>query len=61
MRKCFEVCGLALAVSLVSASQVFAKPFWYCPPVPEFDGSGSIAAIGLLMSVGAVLLRRSAK
>jgi hypothetical protein len=29
------------------------------PAVPEFDGAGAIAAIALLVSIGAVLLRRS--
>jgi hypothetical protein len=29
------------------------------PAVPEFDGPGAIAAIALLASIGAVLLRRS--
>ena len=29
------------------------------PAVPEFDGAGAIAAIALLASIGAVLLRRS--
>ena len=29
------------------------------PAVPEFDGAGAIAAIALLVSIGAVLLGRS--
>lgn len=60
MGKKVEVGALALVMSLLSVEQVMAGSFWWCPPVPEFDGSGSIAAIGLLMSIGAVLLRRSA-
>ncbi len=59
MFKGFEVAAVALVLSLVSAGQAAAHSYWICPPVPEFDGSGSIAAIGLLMSIGAVLLRRS--
>lgn len=46
----------ALLMSFTMANQATAGFFRI---VPEFDGSNSIAAIGLLMSVGAVLFNRS--
>ena len=49
----------ALALFALSSDQVFAGFLRYTPPVPEFDGASSIAAIALLMSVSGVLFDRS--
>jgi len=53
-----KVFALAGWLSFILADTAFAFR-WKCPPVPEFDGASSVAAIALLMSVGAVLFDRS--
>jgi hypothetical protein len=55
----FKASVIASAMSLGFITQAAADSFWYCPPVPEFDGSSSVAVIALLMSVGAILIRRA--
>jgi hypothetical protein len=54
--------GAAALLSLMTTSQAFAG-FFPLPPapaaVPEFDGSSGIAAIALLVSVGAILFGAS--
>ena len=54
--------GAATLLSLMTTSQAFAG-FFPTPPrpaaVPEFDGSSGIAAIALLVSVGAILFGAS--
>jgi hypothetical protein len=52
-----KVAATALLLSFLMVEQASAGR-WYCP-VPEFDGSSSIAVLALLMSVGAVLFRGS--
>jgi hypothetical protein len=49
----------ALLMCFTMANQATAGFFKIVPPVPEFDGASSIAAIALLMSVGGVLFNRS--
>lgn len=55
--------GAAALLSLMAASQAFAG-FFPTPPappaaVPEFDGPSGIAAIALLVSIGAIFFSRS--
>jgi hypothetical protein len=52
-----KVCATALLMSFAMMDQAFAGVFNI--PVPEFDGPSGIAAIALLVSVGAVLFGRS--
>ncbi len=58
-----QVSAAALLASLMTINQAFAGFFPTPPPapaaVPEFDGSSGIAAIALLVSVGAILFSRS--
>jgi hypothetical protein len=56
----FNVGALALLMSLVTANHAFAG-FFPTPPaqVPELDGPGSIAALALLVSIGAIFFRGS--
>ena len=49
---------VALLMSFVMIDQAFAG-FFNITLVPEFDGPSGIAAIALLVSVGAVLFSRS--
>jgi hypothetical protein len=49
--------GVGAIVLLVTVNQAFAG-FFPTPPVPEFDASSGIAAVGLLASVGAILLSK---
>jgi hypothetical protein len=49
--KVLAVAGL-VSVVLANGASAFA---WYCPPVPEFDGSSGIAVLALLLSLGAIL------
>jgi hypothetical protein len=49
---------VALLMSFVMIDQAFAG-FFNITLVPEFDGPSGIAAIALLVSVGAVLFGRS--
>lgn len=51
------VFAIALGISIAWVNSAAAS-FFYCPPVPEFDGSSGIAAIALLMSIGAILVRK---
>jgi hypothetical protein len=53
-----KVGATALLMSFVMIDQAFAG-FFVVTPVPEFDGPSGIAAIALLVSVGAVLFGRS--
>lgn len=53
--KVLTVAGL---LSCTFANSAFAF-VWECPPVPEFDGSMTVAALSLLFSVGAVLFSGS--
>ena len=53
-----KVFALAGSLSLALADTAFAFQ-WGGPRVPEFDGASSIAAISVLLSVGAVLFNRS--
>jgi hypothetical protein len=55
-----KVGATALLLSFLMVEQASAIS-WYCPPVPEFDGSSGVAVLALLMSVGAVLFRGSKK
>jgi hypothetical protein len=55
----FKLGTIAAFLNFVPTSPVLADDFWICPPVPEFDASSGVAVIALLMSVGAVLLRRA--
>jgi hypothetical protein len=48
-----EVGALALLLTVTMANQAFAGFF-----VPEFDASSGVGAMGLLASVGAILLRK---
>jgi hypothetical protein len=51
----------AALLGLATVDQAFAGFFKFTPnppPVPEFDGSGAIAAVALLASVGALLFYR---
>jgi hypothetical protein len=57
----FKVGAVAVLASIAMVDHAFARPFWYCPPVPEFDGASSVAAIALLLSVGAILFGDSKK
>jgi hypothetical protein len=52
--------GATALLSLMTTSQAFAG-FFPPPPaaVPEFDGPSGIAAIALLVSVGAIFFGRS--
>jgi hypothetical protein len=62
-----KVFATALLMCLAMVDQAFAGFFHITPAptpppppaVPEFDGTGAVAAIALLVSIGAVLLRRS--
>lgn len=57
-----KVGAAALLTSLMTIDQAFAGSFLPVitpEPVPEFDGPGGIAAIALLVSVGAILFSRS--
>ena len=54
-----KVGATALLMSFMMIDQAFAA-FWYCP-VPEFDGPSGIAAMTLLVSVGAILFSGSRK
>jgi len=49
--------GVAALLMCFTMANQAAAGFFYV--VPEFDGASSIAAISLLMSVGAVLFNRS--
>ena len=57
MGRQFGVFALALGTGIALVDSAAAS-FFYCPPVPELDGSSGIAAIALILSVGAVLLRK---
>jgi hypothetical protein len=48
----------ALLISLMTIDQAFAG-FFEITPVPEFDGPSGLAAIALLVGVGAILFSRS--
>ncbi len=48
----------ALLMSLTMIDQAFAG-FFEITPVPEFDGPSGLAAIALLVGVGAILFSRS--
>jgi hypothetical protein len=52
----------AALLGLATVDQAFAGFFKFTPnpppPVPEFDGSGVVAAVALLASVGALLFYR---
>jgi hypothetical protein len=37
------------------ANSAFAFSFWDCVPVPEIDAGSGLAAVALVMSIGAVL------
>ena len=50
--------ALAGSLSFTLADSAFAF-VWDCPPVPEFDGASGVAAIALVLSVGAVLFSGS--
>jgi hypothetical protein len=54
----FNVGALALLMSLVMANQAFAG-FFVITEVPELDGPGSLAALALLASIGAIFFRGS--
>lgn len=58
MRTGTKIVAMAVLATFAMANQAFAA-FWYCPPVPEFDGPSGVAAMTLLVSVGAILLRKS--
>lgn len=47
-----------LLLSMLWADSAFALSLWDCIPVPEIDGSSGLAAIALIMSVGAVIHRK---
>jgi hypothetical protein len=53
-----KVGATALLMSLTMTDQAFAG-FFAVTAVPEFDGASGIAAITLLVSVGAILFSRS--
>lgn len=61
--------GSALMAGLVTVNQAFAGLVSVTPPpstpsspsVPEFDGPGAIAAIALLVSVGAIIYQKMKK
>ena len=55
----FNVGALALLMSLVMANHAFAGFFVVTPNVPELDGTGSLAAVALLVSIGAIFFRGS--
>ena len=57
MKTKIKVGATALLTSFAMMDQAFAGVFNV--PVPEFDGPSGIAAIALLVSVGAVLIGRS--
>jgi len=57
MKTKIKVGAAALLMSFAMMDQAFAGVFNV--PVPEFDGPSGIAAIALLVSVGAVLFGRS--
>lgn len=55
-----KVSAAALLMSLMTIDQAFAGYWNIVPtPVPEFDGPGAIAAIALLASVAAIVVRKS--
>jgi hypothetical protein len=54
-----NVGALAVLMSLVMANHAFAGFFVVTPNVPELDGPGSLAALALLVSIGAIFLRGS--
>jgi hypothetical protein len=54
-----NVGALALLMSLVMANHAVAGFFVVTPTVPELDGAGSLAALALLASVGAIFFRGS--
>ena len=54
-----NVGALALLMSLVMANHAFAGFFVITPNVPELDGPGSLAALALLASIGAIFFRGS--
>ena len=64
MDRKYAVLALAGSLSLALADTGFAfrgHGHGHGPRVPEFDGASSIAAISVLLGVGAVLFNRSRK
>lgn len=55
-----RVIALAVAMAALGVDTAFAGFFQIIPntPVPEIDGSGSIAVIAVLMSLGAILVSK---
>ena len=56
-----KVGATALLMTFVMIDQAFAELFPFLPPapVPEFDGPSGLAAVMLLVGVGAILFSRS--
>jgi hypothetical protein len=50
--------ALGLAMAVLSVDSAFAGFFNITPTVPEIDSGGGVAAVGVLMSLAAILFSK---